>query len=298
MHIQLFIAILAGLGGMIGWGLADFFGKKTIDVIGDTVTLFWAHICGTITLVVLGLLQLILQGHVIAIPHDYGTWFGLLFFGTLQAIVYLLVYRGFSKGQVAVLNPIFASYAGLTALISMSVFGETVSNMGLGALLIIFCGILLMSLDISALRTRRFQIARTPGLLEIAVATILAAVWTISWDRFVSGHDWLAYALFMYAFMTLILFGFAKLQKIRLIFNNRSMWKYLALIGICEATAYVAISVGYSTTTYVSIVALLSGGFSLPVIILARIFLKERPHLFQTIGSGLIILGIVLLPLL
>ena len=29
-------------GGMFGWGLADFFAKKTIDKIGDIQTLAWA----------------------------------------------------------------------------------------------------------------------------------------------------------------------------------------------------------------------------------------------------------------
>jgi len=33
MQTELLIAIIAGLGGMFGWGLADFFAKKTIDSI-------------------------------------------------------------------------------------------------------------------------------------------------------------------------------------------------------------------------------------------------------------------------
>ena len=47
MTHQLFLAILAGLCGMFGWGFADFCAKKTIDEIGDMATLAWGHIFGT-----------------------------------------------------------------------------------------------------------------------------------------------------------------------------------------------------------------------------------------------------------
>ena len=33
------LAIFAGLGGMFGWGLADFFAKRVIDSIGELKTL-------------------------------------------------------------------------------------------------------------------------------------------------------------------------------------------------------------------------------------------------------------------
>jgi len=39
MQQELLIAVLAGLGGMFGWGFADFFAKKTIDEIGSVASL-------------------------------------------------------------------------------------------------------------------------------------------------------------------------------------------------------------------------------------------------------------------
>jgi drug/metabolite transporter (DMT)-like permease len=46
------------------------------------------------------------------------------------------------------------------------------------------------------------------------------------------------------------------------------------------------------------VVAMLGGVFSLPTIILARIFLKEKVTLAQTAGSLVVIAGIILLSLL
>ena len=47
----------------------------------------------------------------------------LAFFGSLQALVYFLLYKGFGKGQVSVLSPTFASFSGFVALASMAYRG-------------------------------------------------------------------------------------------------------------------------------------------------------------------------------
>src|SRR5258706_9392782 len=109
MQNELFIAVLAGLGGMLGWGLADFFAKKTIDQIGDIASLAWAHIFGTLVIFGVILYKVIFLNYKIGIPHNPHTWLILLFFGVLQATVYYFVYKGFGKGQVSLLSPVFAS---------------------------------------------------------------------------------------------------------------------------------------------------------------------------------------------
>src|SRR5437764_100503 len=115
----LLTAVLAGLGGMFGWGLAVLFAKKTIDAIGDTVTLVVAHIFGTGVVILVALCAVFVGRHPLRIPATLTEWGTLAFFGALQAVVYVLVYRGFSKGQVAVLNPVFSSFSGLTAVFSI-----------------------------------------------------------------------------------------------------------------------------------------------------------------------------------
>jgi drug/metabolite transporter (DMT)-like permease len=98
--------------------------------------------------------------------------------------------------------------------------------------------------------------------------------------------------------MTVAIVLFAAYKKISLSIKKNSMWKFLILIGVFETLAYFSISIGYSMTTKTSVVALLSGAFSLPTIILARLFLKEKVTALQTLGSIIIIVGIMLLPLL
>ena len=38
---------------MFGWGVADFFAKKSIDEIGDIESLVWAHVAGALILLAL-----------------------------------------------------------------------------------------------------------------------------------------------------------------------------------------------------------------------------------------------------
>lgn len=295
MNDSIYIAALAGLGGMLGWGFADFFAKKTVDKVGDIVSLVWAHIFGTSFFVLIALFNLAVTGDFISVPSEFRTWLGLMFFGCLQMLVYLLVYKAFSKGQLAVLNPVFASYSGLVALMSIAFLGEKLTPLSAIALPVLFVGILLLNTDIESLRSRRLKVI--PGLKEIVAASILAAIWTIGWDRFVASNDFLSYALFMYLFMSLAALAVAKFIRTKLSVVKGSLWKLLALIGLGETIAYFSITLGFSKTTNTSIVALISGAFSLPAVILAYVFLKERVTRLQAFAIMAIIGGIVLISL-
>jgi drug/metabolite transporter (DMT)-like permease len=288
------VAVLAGLLGMLGWGLGDLLAKKTIDAIGDIKTLVIAHLFGTGGVIVIALVELGIHHRAIFIPHDEVTWLGLAFFGALQALVYLLVYIGFGKGQVAVLNPIFSSFSGLVVLVSVVFLGERVSGRLVLALSITFIGVMLMNVDFATLRARRIAFTRVPGFLEIGLATVIAALWTLGWNSFVSRTEWLSYALWMYVAMTVTLLAYAFVRKTSLRVHVPAAWKYLVLIGLFEMGGYVAISWGYGATGATSVVAVLSGAFSLPTIIGARLWLQEQTTTVQLVGSVTIIVGIAL----
>ncbi len=209
--------------------------------------------------------------------------------------MYLFVYIGFGKGQVSILNPVFASFSGFVALISIVFLGEAVTALNVAALAVLFVGILLISVDLNALRTFRLQVV--PGFWDIAIATVLATVWTLGWNRFVSAKDGLSFAIGMYLAMTVALLIYAAVRRISLRFDKPTIWKFLFLIGLFEAVGYVAISVGYAGTSHTSLIALLSGGFSLPTLFLARLFLRERLLATQIVGGLVIVSALTLLAL-
>src|SRR4051812_30338732 len=151
MQTDLTIAILAGLGGMLGWGFADFFAKKTVDRIESIKGLVWAHLFGTLMFLVIAAVDILIKQRLPTLPTTAGIWLGLIFFGSLQMLIYFLVYEGFKKGQLAVLNPVFASFTGLVALGSVIFFHEQLTGLLVVALIIIFSGILLLNVDLESL---------------------------------------------------------------------------------------------------------------------------------------------------
>jgi drug/metabolite transporter (DMT)-like permease len=158
------------------------------------------------------------------------------------------------------------------------------------ALSILFIGILRLNTDLHALKSRSLKIS--PGLKEVGAATLLAAIWTLGWDRFVSGHDALTYALWMYTFMTVAAVLLARVLRVKLGGVPAISWKSLGLMGLGETIAYLSISWGYSATSLTSVVALISGAFSVPTLILAYFFLKERLERLQVAAIALILVSI------
>ena len=294
MHAPLLVAFLAGLGGMWGWGISEFATKKSVDRVGAISSLVWAHVFGTVILLAVLLTSLFVIKAPAMFPTEWTEWLGLLFFGSLQTAVYYFAYKGFESGQVAVLSPIFASFAGWVALISVFFRGEVLGPGLASALMLIFGGVFLINVDLAGLREGRVRLKRVPGLKEILIATVLATGWTLGWGQFTIGKDWLVYATFMFIAMTLSAFVLAWVNRVTLLQGTSGAWQFLWLVGIGEALAYLAISLGYATTPYTSVVAILSGASSLPTILLAWIFLKERMAFIQMVGAAVIIVGIVL----
>lgn len=292
------IAILAGLAGMLGWGFADFFAKKTIDIVGDIATLAWAHIYGVIILITLVFAQSVSSGEPVTLPVSQNEWMGLAFFGAVQAYVYYFAYKAFGEGKLSLLNPVFSSYSGFVVLISVFVFGEIITGAQVFTLLAIITGIIFLSLDHESLKLKKLQFSRIKGMKAILAATGLAAIWTALWGYFVSEKDWLIYAAIMYFFMTITILLIVRFKKISLIVKNPSLYKFFALIGFSEVLAYVGVSLGYSETSYVSIVAVLSAAFSLPTLVLAYVFLRERINSYQMVGVATVVAGVVLMAVL
>jgi drug/metabolite transporter (DMT)-like permease len=298
MTDSILIAVLAGLVGMFGWGLADFFAKKTIDVAGDLATLALAHIFGFSFLAGLVGVRLINDGGLAGFSISIGDIGLLAFFGFVQAFVYYFAYRAFGKGKLALLNPVFSSYSAVTVLLSVFVFSEVITHSQVASLAVTFIGILLINLDRESFMIRRLKLLKIEGLGDIVSAAVLAAVWTVLWGHFVINKDWLMYAAIMYSFMTLTILGVVRFQKINLNVLHKINWKWFLAIGLTEVMAYVGISLGYSLTSKVSIIAVLSAAFSLPTVVFAYIFLKERITRLQLSGVAFVIAGVVLISLL
>ncbi|MFD9053187.1 EamA family transporter [Streptomyces zaomyceticus] len=296
MPSDLAVAMLAGVGAMVGWGFSDFFAKLAVDRIGSLSALVWAHLAGAAIIVTVVVARDLSTWTAPVWPDTPGLWYALAGLGAAQALVYLFVYRGFEKGRLAILNPLFSAYGGGAAILTIVFFGEDPSPGRLLAVAIVFGGVLLLSLEAGSTGADTVTGARSGGVPEILAATVLAAIWTVLWDATVSSRDWWTLVSLMYLAMAVTLTATAR--TLGGVFPARPRGRDLALvigIGGAEVLAYLAISVGFSMTPYTSVVAVLAGAFSLPALALARAFLGDRLAGIHRLGAGAVITGTAVL---
>jgi drug/metabolite transporter (DMT)-like permease len=295
MDSHLLVAIGAGLGGMLGWGFADFFAKKTIDQLGDVETLFWGQVVG------IGPLLILFAANPDVPLFRATQWAYVAVLGIWSGLSYIPTYVAFGKGKVSVLSPLFASYAVVVTILSALLLSETIPPTRWVAFAIVFGGVVLISGDPRSLWgifSGREDRSATAGMREIFLAIALYSLWLVALDQFVNGRSWVPILLGIRFFSALSLLVYARVADRKLAVRNAGLWKYLVPIGVFDVAAFASVSFGYSATKYVSVVTMLSAAFSLPTIALARAFLKERALPIQVAGSLLVIGGVMLLPLL
>jgi len=287
MFTELQIAIVSGLFSMIGWGLADFFAKKTVDKIDNIRTLFWSQIFGTIPIMIYLFFNF-------GLPRfTFQTTFYLIalsFFGTFGI---LLFYRGLNKGKASVIAPVYSSYAAFAVIISFLIFHEAIVGLtwlGLGT---IFLGIILASFDYRKFKDIDFELKDlSKGISETLIAAIIIGVYFPLWDRFLSGEGWIIFNLLSNVIICLTLLSISFIKKSTLKVDDKKIWRWIFLIGIFTSGAFISLVWGFNATNFTSIISVLSAASPIIVIILARIFLKEEMSLTQKLGVILLLIGL------
>ncbi len=290
MSHDLFVAVISGLGGMLGWSFADFLAKKTIDVIGDLRTLIWSQALGIIPLLLIFALH-----PIVPVFNKFDSVY-LFLFGLVDAVSYLLIYRAFSKGLLSVINPIFTSYSVVVVLFSTLVFHERLGYLQSVAIAIVFLGVLFLGFDAREIRSAKTKrLALSGGVPEIIMAVFVYAFWLLMLDRFLSNKPWVLFILIIRIITSICLAVYALLKSEKITITDSSLWKYIVWIGSLDVAAYGLVSYGFSASTHTSIIAIFLALIPLPTVILARIFLKEKLSRLQLAASLIIVFGAVAL---
>jgi len=286
-----FIALLAGLSGMLGWGISDFFAKKTIDRVGDLKTLIGSQVIGGFLL----LLYFVLTGF--SIPSiTIKIFVYLVALAALDGAGYLLLYRAFEKGIMSIVSPIASSAAGFSVIVAIFLFRERLSITDFIGVVLIFLGILITSTDFNNLKGSLSRKTLSKGIPEALGVMILIGLWFPLWDRFVEGKEWLFWLILLKFVMSalLCLYFFFSHRGKSLLRGYKSVFFILIPVAFLDALAYLGTTWGYSVTSNTtSLITVLANAYSLPTIILAYFLLKERVSKTQLLGIGSILMGIL-----
>ena len=183
-------------------------------------------------------------------------------------------------------------------MVSAVVFGEDITARQWLAMIVVLAGVLLISTDPTDLKRiiRGRGDRRTDGVREVMAAALAYAFWLVLLDHFLGDRDWVFFLLLIrwIAAATVAVCARVTKQPLILTGQHKKLTPTLTVIALCDVAAFSAVSYGFSATTHTSVVALLSSAFSLPTMLLARVFLKERLVRAHKVAAAIILVGIAL----
>lgn len=288
------IAIVGGLAGMFGYGISDFFAKKTIDRIGDLRTLFYTQLFGA----------LFISFYFLTNPSlpvfSAANSLYIFLFGFFNFVGYLALYRSFEKGKMTIVSPIASSYTVLVAITSFLFFGEFFSPVKLLVLLLVITGVFATAVDFKKLRDGLQSSDFSKGVPHALVSLLIFGLYIPFWDKFLEGSGWVVWVILVRLILAVVLLLYSLfIEKKPILFKGWSIAAWLVLVAFFEAAGSFGSAWAYSASANTtSVITALISGYSLVTAVLAFIFLKERLVLNQYIGVLLIIAGLILMPLI
>ncbi len=281
------LSILAGLGGMFGWGTSDFFAGLFSKKIGHFKTFFWSQFAGLISALILVYfftLNLSLPPLIVVL---------LPLAAIFYTIAYLLFYRGFEIGNVSVISATINLWPVFTIFLAFIFLGQRLSMLQTAGVFLIIVGVTLAALKWNDISERSIKLFS--GVKETVVAAFIFGIfWNLS-EVISEGIGWLSTTIFVKTGVILLLLFFSLLAKRRLDVPKISTRAKLtvALVGILEAAAVVSVNYGL-TVGDVILVTPISSALSIVTITMAIMFLKEKVTKIQAFGIVLALTGIIL----
>ncbi len=130
------IGVLWALVAVFGWGFGDYFIQKTSRELGVWKSLFFISLIGSV-----GLLPFVWNDLHLLLSLKAVFWTGIA--GVAMTIGSIFVFESFKEGKLAVTEPIISAELPVAALLSVVVWGESLSFLGWTLVLVIFLGITL-----------------------------------------------------------------------------------------------------------------------------------------------------------
>ena len=167
------LSILAGLGGMFGWGTSDFFASISSDRIGHFKTFFWSQLAGFI------FVFLLIPFFGIDINLSILFVILLLVASIFYAVAYLLFYKAFEIGNISIVSATINLYTVFTMVFAFIFLGQRLSSLQFFGVSLIITGVTFVSLKFSDFKKRKLQLLT--GVKETLLAALLFGIfWNLS----------------------------------------------------------------------------------------------------------------------
>jgi transporter family protein len=280
-------SIIAGLGGMIGWGLYDFFGGLYSKSIGNSKTFFWSQLAG----VFFAALLAIALSADLNIPAKTGALINIA--SILYAAAYLLFFKGFILGNVSIISATMNLWAVFTMIFAYFFLGQRLTAFQFLGVLLIITGVALVSLKVDEIKGQSIKLLA--GVKETVLAALLFGVFWIFSEVVSEEIGWVSTTLLVKIGVVLFMLLFSLLAKRELNVTKIPLKIVMMILfaGVLEAMAVASVNWGLTVGEAI-LVTPIASALSIVTIMMAVIFLKEKITRLQGIGMTIVITGIVL----
>jgi drug/metabolite transporter (DMT)-like permease len=272
--------VLLGILSAFSFGVGDFLARFSSQEVGFKNSLFWMLIVGAIFYIILfSFFGNGLNPNSIGLSNSFLSGI-LIMFGLL------CLYRGLQMGPVSIVAPITAINPLFVFLIRFALGSEPTFFQWV-ATLIIIAGAILVSLSADShqqsLGLNKKQIKES--VVVSFMASAMLALGLIFSQEASNTLDPLETVIYIRFFSLLGIASLLLISKSKIFITKKAI-PILFFQGILETTGYFCLVSAY-TFDKVSIAVVISSGFGLVTVILARLILKEKISKIQ--GSGILL---------
>ena len=280
------MVVLLGILSAFSFGIGDFLARFSSQEVGFKNSLFWMLIVGAIFYVILfSIFGSGLNPNSIGLSNSFLSGI-LIMFGLL------CLYRGLQMGPVSIVAPIAAINPLFVFLIRYALGSEPTLLQWM-ATIVVISGAILVSVSADShqesLGLNKQQIKESVVISFIASVTLaLGLIFSQEATNTLEPLETVIYIRFfsLLGIASILLFSKSK------IFITKKAMPILFFQGILETTGYFCLVSAYAFDR-VSIAVVISSGFGLVTVILARFILKEKISKIQGSGIFLTFLGVI-----
>src|SRR5438876_1269803 len=283
--------MLFGLGAAFGFGMADLFGAISTRRVGVPMTLFVIQLVDVVLLALLLLTPL--PGTLSA---NGAARVAILAAGILGTVSFFSFYRALQLGPVAVVSPVFATYAAIAVLLSVLLHGERLSVMASTGVALTIAGVALASARDAA---DAAGVRSWGGIPFALVATFAWGVASYLVGRYAQQTGWFVPVFGQRLVEFVLVGGVVLVLRARggtLVAPRGRKVTFPAVSAVSDAVAVPLFARG-SEVGLVSVASAVSATFPLVVIAGGLILFHERPTPRQWLGVLAAITGLILLGL-
>ena len=280
------MVVLLGILSAFSFGIGDFLARFSSQEVGFKNSLFWMLIVGAIFYVILfSIFGSGLNPNSIGLSNSFLSGI-LIMFGLL------CLYRGLQMGPVSIVAPIAAINPLFVFLIRYALGSEPTLLQWM-ATIVVISGAILVSVSADShqesLGLNKQQIKESVVISFIASVTLaLGLIFSQEATNTLEPLETVIYIRFfsLLGIASILLFSKSK------IFITKKAIPILFFQGILETTGYFCLVSAYAFDK-VSIAVVISSGFGLVTVVLARLILKEKISKIQGSGIFLSFLGVI-----